>query len=303
MNTVEWQPRRKPPRRRGRWFILATVVVLLLASGTALSYYVDALWFESLGYADVFWKTLGLQSQIFTIFFAATFAILYLSFLAIKPARLGDLSGIPILINGQPIQLPVEPVVRFAGIAGSTVLAIALAAGMMSQWTTLGLWWSGAGISQSPDVDPIFLRPIAFYLFTLPAYNLFSGWLVTMTVIVTLAAGFFALVTSGTRVVAGGAREASTRAWRGLSIAFASLLLVIAWRVYLGRFDRLLTDHTTFAGVTYTEAHVTLAGQLAVAVALVVGAGLAIVDAVPRPKPRRPAAPIGPAGPTAVAAA
>ena len=77
-----------------------------------LSYYVDALWFESLGVADVFWTTLRLQGQTFTFFFAATFLILYGSFLALKPAQLGELAGLPILINGQPIKLPVEPVIR-----------------------------------------------------------------------------------------------------------------------------------------------------------------------------------------------
>ena len=40
-----------------------------------------------------------------------------------------------------------------------------------------------------------------------------------------------------------------------------SLLLTLAVRVYLGRFERLFEDHTIFAGVTYTEAHVTLTGH------------------------------------------
>jgi uncharacterized membrane protein (UPF0182 family) len=286
MSTIEWQPRRKTPKRRGRLFIIAALAVLLLGGGTALSYYVDRLWYESLGYVDVFWKTLGLQSEIFVAFFLATFLALYLAFLAIKPAHLGELTGIPILINGQPLQLPVDPVLRIAGIAGATVIAFATAAGMMSEWTTLALYWNNAGAVSAATVDPIFNKPIAFYLFTLPAYSLLSGWLLTMAVVVTAAAGFFALVTSGTRAIGGGTRDESTRAWRGLSLAFAGLLLVIAWRVYLGRFDRLLTDHTTFAGVTYTEAHVTLTGLVIVSAALVVGAVLAAINAVAAPKLR-----------------
>ena len=49
--------------------------------------------------------------------------------------------------------------------------------------------------------------------------------------------------------------------WRGLSIAFAFLLLILAMRVYLGRFEQLFDDHTIFGGVTYTDAHVTLTGH------------------------------------------
>ena len=60
--------------------------------------------------------------------------------------------------------------------------------------------------------------------------------------------------------------------WRGFSIAFAFLLLVIAALAYLGRFERLFEDHTIFGGVTYTDAHVTLTGILVVCAALVAGA-------------------------------
>jgi uncharacterized protein len=296
MNTVEWQPRRKPPKRRGRFFVIGILAVLLFGGGTALSYYVDQLWFASLGYADVFWKTLGLQSQIFTLFFVATFLILYLAFLAIKPARIGELTGIPILINGQPLQLPIEPILRVAGIAGAALIAVIAAGGMMAEWMPLSLYWSGAGGTSAATAaaDPIFNKPIGFYLFTLPAYQLVSGWCLTLAVIVTVVAGAFALVTSGTRVIGGGPRDSSTRAWRALSMAFAALLLAIAWRVYLGRYDRLLTDHTIFTGVTYTEAHVTLTGITFVAGAFVVGALLSLANAVSAPKLRWLVASIAP---------
>ena len=56
--------------------------------------------------------------------------------------------------------------------------------------------------------------------------------------------------------------------------------------MYLGRFDRLFEDHEIFAGVTYTDAHVTITGMLIVAIALVVGAVIAAVNAVSAPKLR-----------------
>src|SRR5262249_19310165 len=157
-------------------------------TGTILSYYVDALWFESLGYADVFWKTLRLQSQIFTGFTVVTFVLLYGSFVLIKPPRLGELSGIPILVNGQPIQLPVEPVLRPIALGGSALLAFVGGAGMVSEGTTLALYWSGAAASPVSTADPIFNRSIGFYLFDLPAYELISGWLLTIAVAVTAVA-------------------------------------------------------------------------------------------------------------------
>jgi uncharacterized protein len=61
---------------------------------------------------------------------------------------------------------------------------------------------------------------------------------------------------------------------------------MLAVRAYLGRFERLFQDGTVFAGVTYTDAHVTLNGTLAVCVALLVGASIAGVAAVLAPRPR-----------------
>ena len=63
--TIDWPPAR-PRRRRGRLLLLVILAAIVLGGGTALSYYVEALWFESLGYFDVFWKTLNLQAAIFT---------------------------------------------------------------------------------------------------------------------------------------------------------------------------------------------------------------------------------------------
>jgi len=75
--------------------------------------------------------------------------------------------------------------------------------------------------------------------------------------------------------------------WRGFSIAFAFLLITIAIRVYISRFERLLTDHTIFGGVTYTDAHVMLSGWLVICAALILGAAIAAVNVVAQPQARR----------------
>src|SRR5258707_15085719 len=112
--TIDWPPPRRPRRRRGLPIIIGVLAALVLGGGTALSYYVDALWFESLGVADVFWTTLRLQSAVFSGFTLVTFLALYGSFVALKPPRLGELAGLPILINGPPIKLPGGPGVKLA---------------------------------------------------------------------------------------------------------------------------------------------------------------------------------------------
>jgi uncharacterized protein len=292
---IDW-PRTHPPQRRRHFLlILAVIAGIIFGIRTALSYYVDVLWFGSLGYGDVFWKTLILQWVTFTVFAAATFLILYGSFLALKRAHLPDLpSGQTIFIGGQPVKLPVGPVVRLIALGVSLAIAAATGAGVMVEWPTLALFWY-APPTTGGVVDPIFGKPLNFFLFTLPVWQLIVGWLLTVAVVTCVLAVFFILITGGTRVLTRRRSSYVTPPWRGLSVAFAFLLLILAMRAYVGRFERLFDDHTIFGGVTYTDAHVTLTGMLVVCVALVLGAVIAGINAVRVPRGRWIAAAIIPA--------
>jgi len=285
---MDW-PQMQPPhpgRRRRFLLVVAVLAGIFFGSRTALSYYVDVLWFESLGYQDVFWKTLSLQWGIFAAFAAATFLILYGSFLALKRAHLPDLpNGHTILIGRQLVKLPVEPVLRLIALGVSFAIAAATGGAMIAEWPTLALCWFARRTS-SGIVDPIFSKPLDFFLFSLPAWQLIAGWLLTLSLITCALAVFFILITGGTRVLTGRLSRSVTLPWRGLSITFAFLLLILAMRVYLGRFEHLLDEHTIFGGVTYTDAHVTLTGMLVVCAALVLGAMVAAVNAVRVPRGR-----------------
>ena len=69
---------------------LVALGVVLLGASTAASYYVDALWFESLGLASVFWTRLSLEAATFAAFALATFFVVYGVFRVLKPDRLDD---------------------------------------------------------------------------------------------------------------------------------------------------------------------------------------------------------------------
>jgi uncharacterized membrane protein (UPF0182 family) len=281
LNAIDWPPPRRR-RRTGRLFLLVAVAVLLLAGGTALSYYVEALWYGALGYGDVFWKTLNFQADLLIIFTVATFAVLYGGFLLLKPARLDELAGRAIVINGQPLRLPVEPVLR--AIAGVVALFVAVITGlgMMAAWPTFAQYWYGA--ATHPVSDPIFSRPITFYLFTLPAWQLLAGWFTTLAFVTCGIAVFFAVVSSGTRALI---RQTSLApSLRGVSVTFGFVLISLAMQTYLGRFERLFDEHQTFGGASYTDAHVAITGMLIVAMALLLGAAVAFVNAVVAPRLR-----------------
>jgi uncharacterized membrane protein (UPF0182 family) len=282
--------------------LLALVAAVLLGGGTALSYYVESLWFASLGLSDVFWTSVNLQASALVIFTLVTFAILYGAFLALKPAHLSELSGGTILINGQPIRIPVEPVFRLMGLGAAILLSVVTGLAMSAEWSTFALYWRG-GISSLGSAaaiagagDPIFNRPLAFYLFVLPVWQLLSGWLTTLAVVTFGVAVLFAMIAGGSRVLEGRRRvQAPQGRLRGVCLAFGGLLLAMAVRTYLNRFSLLYGDHTIFAGVSYTDAHVTIIGMLIVALLLGVGAVIAVAGSVIRPQVTTLGAAVAPA--------
>src|SRR5450755_1506203 len=146
-------------RRRGaRLVLLAALGVVVLGGSTAASYYVDALWFESLGLASVFWTRLSFQAATFGAFALVTFLVVYGVFRALKPNPLGQLIGATILVNRRPVTLPVEPVLKLIGLGLSLAIAAVTGASMLERWMTLALFWDAP--RSATMLDPIFGRSL-----------------------------------------------------------------------------------------------------------------------------------------------
>jgi len=295
---MHWPLKTPPPPRRSRRTIivlLAVVAAILFSSRTALSNWVDLLWFQSLGYGDVFWKTRSLEWGIFAAFVVVTFLVLYGAFSALKHAHRDDLPrDHTIFIQGNAVTLPVATALRVIAAGISFLIALATGGAMEAQWPTLALYWY-APRTTGTIADPIFGLPLNFYLFTLPAWHLLVGWLLTLSVLTCIFSVVFLLISGGSRAIGGVLGHGFQLPWRGFSIAVGIFLFILALHVYIGRFDLLFEHHTIFEGVTYTDAHVTLTGLLFVCAALVIGSVIAIAGAVVRPRGRWLVAAIVPA--------
>lgn len=281
--TLEGQPKLPSSSARGsrRLLILLAVVALVVFSfaRTLLAAWVQLLWFDSLGYGQVFWTTRAWEAGIFVGFALLTFALMYGAFQGLRRLHRQDLDGTRSLVIGnQQVQLPVAPALRILGLGVSLAAAFFSAVSMASDWPTLALFRDGP--SSAPGFgDPIFGKPLGFYLFRLPGWQLLLDWLLTLSVILCAAAVFFLVVTAGARALRKVREPGEASAWRGLQVTGAFLLLLMALNVYLDRFGLLLEHHTVFDGVTYTDAHVTTGGLLLVSVALALGAVILAVGA------------------------
>src|SRR5262245_47768257 len=77
--------RKLPPKtpsggRRGLLKLLVAIVILSVVISASVSLYIDNLWFDSVGFASVFWYGVEARSKAFIAFFLVTTAFLFLSF-------------------------------------------------------------------------------------------------------------------------------------------------------------------------------------------------------------------------------
>lgn len=118
--------------RRGIFFLAALALGIFVCGRIGLSYWVDLLWFQSLGYGEVFWKSASLQIIDFVFFAGITFLILYGAFSAIRRSHEADLPRAhAIVIAGEPINLSVQPVLRVISFCISIAIACVTGLTMM----------------------------------------------------------------------------------------------------------------------------------------------------------------------------
>jgi uncharacterized membrane protein (UPF0182 family) len=243
------------------------IVAVLIISATGLNrLYIEHLWFESLGFDSVYWYGIKAQSVLFGVMFILTTALLWVIFRLI--ISVGGEARQPFLeIQGRIVSMPSVRSLKKIGSALAVLLGILIGLMFSSQWETYALYLN----QPSPQGlnDPIFGRPVEFFLFTLPAVASLTGWLTVIAGLAAAAAiGYFVL--------------GMTNQLRGISLAVSLVLAVFAFRTFVGRYSILLNEHSLFSGASYVDDHVLVNGLLATSIALLAGAVMASFNAAGR---------------------
>ena len=118
------------------FFFFVVLAAILFGSRTAVAYWVDLLWFRSLGYGDVFWKTRWLQWGVFAGFAVATFVVLFGVFSILKRTHGPDLpSTHTIFVGGQPLHLPIAKFSSIVAVLVAGIISLATGTTMAAQWS------------------------------------------------------------------------------------------------------------------------------------------------------------------------
>ena len=266
-----------PRRRHWRRWVLAAVALLLLILSRTLGIYLSAAWFSSLGFSSVYWYIFKLKLGLFFAFLLATAFLLRGTFwLLERHFRSHALQKRTIVVNNQPVQISPERFVRPASWVIAILFALFYGLDMKGAWQTFALYFNQAQVA---TLDPVFHKPVSFYLFSLPVYDLISSWLITLSFVVLCASIVYTLLAGPEKVSQANGAATGKRSFSAVSVALSVFLVLLAWQTYLSRFPYLWEDHQTFTGVTFSEAQYLLPALRLVAIALLVAAVVALINA------------------------
>ncbi|HKP47000.1 MAG TPA: UPF0182 family protein [Pyrinomonadaceae bacterium] len=266
----------RKPRRWRRW-VLAAIAVILLLFSRGLGIFLSAAWFSSLGLSSVYWYIFKLKFGLFLLFAILTALLLRLSFWALEKCFSSHaLEKRTIVVNNQSFQFAPERFLRPAFWVVSILFAIMYGLAMKASWQTFALYLHQA---QTAVTDPVFNKPVGFYLFSLPLLDLISSWLITLAFVVLVVSIIYSFLAATPQPAL---KTASTSRLGAVSIALAVFLLLLAWRTELSRFPYLWEEHQTFTGVTFAEAQYVLPALRWVVIALILAAIVALLNAFTR---------------------
>ncbi|HKC65238.1 MAG TPA: UPF0182 family protein [Pyrinomonadaceae bacterium] len=269
------------PKRRGRRkliILIVVAIVILVALFRSVSIYISALWFGSLGYSSVYWYIFRTKLYVFLIFAALTIAILRGAFWLLERAfSASTLERRTVVVNNQTISINPARLFRPAAWILSILIGLGFGLGMKEGWREIALYLNQP---VAPTPDPIFQKPLSFYLFSLPVHQIVSGWLIQITIVILIITAVLAILSKTQKRASRAATDSMRRTTLvAVSISLAAFLIMGAWRTYLARFPYLWQDHQSFSGVTYTEANYYLPALLIVAIALLVAAAIILINA------------------------
>jgi len=232
---------------------LAVIVVglfaLLLSIRGISNFVTDYLWFDAVGFNNV-WRRVLLSKIILAVIFIAVFAVLCWVNLWLAD-RLA-----PQYREASPEE---EAVARFREVVGprwglvrlgvTALFAVSIGAGAASQWRNWLLFTNSVDFGMK---DPQFGRDISFYVFRIPFLNFLVSWLFTALLVVLVLSIAMHYLAGGIRIQNLNERV-TPQVKAHISFLLAALALVRAGAYWLDRYALSYSSDGKFAGLGHTD--------------------------------------------------
>ncbi|MEZ5259096.1 MAG: UPF0182 family protein, partial [Ilumatobacteraceae bacterium] len=237
---------------RGRVALIALfglLFVLFVSARSLAGFYVETLWFNSVGRSDVFWGILRTKVLLAAVF---TFGFIGLALLSLtvadRMAPLDRAAG------------PEEEVLRrYREVVGQRQgllrIIVATIFGLMAGLPASAHWQEWMLFRNTINfqvVDEQFQTDVGFYVFRLPFLNYLVNWLFAAVFVILLLTAVAHYLNGGIRVQPGG-RHVTAQVKLHLSALLAVLALLKAADYWLQRFELTTSSRGYRDGAMYTD--------------------------------------------------
>jgi len=252
MTTTVSAAKRPSPAAIAIGIIVAIAAVLLAGAGV----YTDLLWFDQIGYANVFTTQIWAQAGVF----------------AVAALVFGSLTGLSfnIAYRNRPIYLkfpderdafgPYRELLdqlRKVIMVGLPILfGIFGGVAAVGQWPVVLAWLNR---TYTGDVDAQFGLDIGFYLFDLPFLGAAVGYLSAVLLISGLIATAVHVIYGGIRINGSNSRVAKAARIQ-VSVTIALYLAVQGASLWLDQYKTLTSSSGLYTGATYADVNATIPG-------------------------------------------
>ena len=234
------------------WIFIIVIFVVFSFLSNIVALVTDWWWFSELGYSQIFIKSLstkvalGLAATIFAGVFLLTNLLL-----AIR-SKVPWMTTLPESLFGRPISLDNRLVKKLA-VAISVVIALFFGIAAAANWQEVLKFFSATAFGNS---EPVFGKDIAFYLFSLPIFQLGLGLvkalillaLVSCALVYFLRGSFNLSNLRSLKQV-----EVKPKARVHLGTLLALFLATVAAGTYLSLFRLLISQSGPVFGAVYTD--------------------------------------------------
>ncbi|MBM3465153.1 MAG: UPF0182 family protein, partial [Armatimonadetes bacterium] len=236
------------------WTLLIVVLAALFLAPPLVHFATESWWYESVGYPQVYTRTLTVSLLMFGLMGGGMLGILLLNLAIVRLVRPRD----GVWIGGNVFDMTRAPLVQ--KFTDRTFLAVALFLSFLSGVGATGRWMDWLyfqhggkfGAPGGVPLDPIFGNDAGFYIFQLPFLQYLAGWLQFVLII---CLGMSVALHLYHRSIQFFARRVSfmSGARRHLLCLLALLALVKAWDYRLFAYGLLLSQHNLMVGAGYTD--------------------------------------------------
>jgi hypothetical protein len=247
---------------------IALAIIFILSVGViALSnFYIDWLWFDSVGFANVWSTVLITKAILFAVVGLLTSAFISANiYLAHRNRPLYVPTSLE-ADNLERYRAQINPIRRliFLGVAG--VLVYFGGTSGSAFWST---WLQFRNSTSFGVTDPQFNLDISFFAFQLPMYQALISWGISLVVISLIAAVAVHYLYGGIRPQAPSERT-TTAARVQISILLGIFVLLKAVAYWFDRYALALKENALITGMTYSDVNALLPAKAILAAIAVV---------------------------------